>query len=112
MPAQMNLVEILLPVRDNAGVAFPKSSFERVKDELTGRFGGLTAFTRSPADGFWQDKSGATHAEDVIAFEVMAESVDEGWWEELPQQAGNPVRPGGDRHPRARDTAAVTRGRP
>jgi hypothetical protein len=83
MPTQMNLVEILLPVRDNAGVVFQKSSFERVKNELTGRFGGLTAFTRSPADGFWQDKSGTTHAEDVIAFEVMAESVDEGWWQDF-----------------------------
>jgi len=79
----MNLVEILLPVRDNAGATFPKSSFDLVKNELTDRFGGLTAFTRSPADGFWQDKSGATHAEDVIAFEVMAEAVDEGWWKDF-----------------------------
>jgi len=80
MATPMQLVEILLPVRDNAGTAFPKSAFERVKDELTERFGGLTAFTRSPADGVWQDRSGTTHAEDVIALEVMAEFVDEDWW--------------------------------
>ncbi|MEP6872276.1 MAG: hypothetical protein ABI939_10565, partial [Anaerolineaceae bacterium] len=49
-------VEILLPVRDNAGQAFPKNSFESVKNELTQRFSGLTAFTRLPAEG-----SGRTH---------------------------------------------------
>lgn len=76
----MDLVEILLPVRDNAGAAFPKSVFDRVREELTERFGGLTAFMRSPADGYWQDKTGATRADDIIAFEVMAESVDEDWW--------------------------------
>ena len=76
----MNLIEILLPVRDNAGTAFPAGTFELVQNELTERFGGLTAFTRSPADGFWQDNSGTTHAEDVIALEIMAESLDEGWW--------------------------------
>jgi hypothetical protein len=48
MMAPMNLVEILLPVRDNAGATFPKSSFDLVKNELTDRFGGQTAFTRSP----------------------------------------------------------------
>ena len=60
------------------GSGISKSSFERVKI-TDGPLWGSDRFTRSPADGFWQDKSGATHAEDVIAFEVMAESVDEGW---------------------------------
>jgi hypothetical protein len=79
----MQLVEILLPARDNAGVAFPKVTFQKVKNELTERFGGLTAFSRSPADGYWQDKSGDTHAEDMISLEVMADSVDEKWWKEF-----------------------------
>jgi hypothetical protein len=77
----MNLVEIYLPVRSNAGEPFPKGSFEAVRRELTERFGGLTAFTRSPADGYWHDPSGATVAEDMIAFEVMTETVDRAWWE-------------------------------
>jgi len=79
----MDLVEILLPVRDNAGAAFPKRAFDLVRDELTERFGGLTAFMRSPADGYWQDKAGATHAEDVIALEVMTDTLDEDWWRDF-----------------------------
>ncbi len=60
----MHLVQLLLPVFDNDGLHQPLALFRTVSDELTERFGGLTAFTRAPAEGRWQgESSGTTHDE-------------------------------------------------
>ncbi len=50
----MHLVQILLPLADNRGRPFPAAMLGDVRRELTERFGGLTAFTRAPAEGFWE----------------------------------------------------------
>ena len=39
----MRLVQIMLPIYDNAGAAQPRGLFRDVGAELTERFGGLTA---------------------------------------------------------------------
>ncbi|PIK71011.1 hypothetical protein CS379_21625, partial [Methylobacterium frigidaeris] len=46
------LIQILLPLSDNQGRPFAKAEYVRVREKLTRQFGGLTAFTRSPAKGF------------------------------------------------------------
>jgi hypothetical protein len=76
----MHLVQIFLPLRDNDGDAFPKARFETVRAELTERFGGVTAFVRSPAIGAWQDEAGSVQRDDVVLVEVMAEQLDRRWW--------------------------------
>lgn len=76
----MHLIQLFLPLYDNDGQAFPKPLFDRVRSELTGRFGGVTAFVRSPAAGAWEDDSGHVQRDDVVLFEVMADHVDHGWW--------------------------------
>lgn len=43
-------------------------------------FGGLTAYTRTPASGLWQEKDGATVHDDIIVYEVMVKNLDEDWW--------------------------------
>ena len=45
----MHLIHILLPLNDNKGKALPKKLFRAVADEMTVKFGGLTAHTRAPA---------------------------------------------------------------
>jgi hypothetical protein len=80
------LVEFLLPVSDNQGAHFPKEEFDRVRRELTERFGGVTAFMRSPAVGLWEDESGATRRDDLVTFEVMAETLDRDWWRDYREQ--------------------------
>jgi hypothetical protein len=75
----MQLVQILLPLYDNAGHLFGEELFGRVRRELTERFGGLTAFTRAPAQGLWQDE-GETRHDEIVVFEVMAEDLDTKWW--------------------------------
>jgi hypothetical protein len=47
----MHPVEILLPLRDNSGRPFAAETYAEVRQILTERFGGLTAFPRSPAQG-------------------------------------------------------------
>ena len=47
----MHLVQILLPIHDNAQQEFPGEEYLRVRQELTEKFGGLTVYTRAPAEG-------------------------------------------------------------
>jgi hypothetical protein len=75
----MYLIQILLPLFDNDGNHFDASLYADVRRELSGRFGGLTAFSRAPAEGLWQD-DGQTKHDDIIVMEVMAEGVDTEWW--------------------------------
>jgi hypothetical protein len=76
-----NLVQILVPVYDNSGQRFPKEHFAKVRTKLTHAFGGLTAFTRAPAEGLW-DAGGAVKRDDIIVIEVMTDMLDRSWWRE------------------------------
>jgi hypothetical protein len=78
----MHLVEILLPLRDKSGAPFPGAQFERLARELTSAFGGVTSFTRSPAEGRWKD-GGKTESDEIVVVEVMVEHVDRAWWGDL-----------------------------
>jgi putative IMPACT (imprinted ancient) family translation regulator len=75
----MHLVEILLPLADNDGRPFAQSRFVEVRDELVRRFGGVTAFTRTPAEGIFEAE-GTTVRDDIVVLEVMAESLDRTFW--------------------------------
>ncbi|HZI19921.1 MAG TPA: hypothetical protein VEY09_15155 [Pyrinomonadaceae bacterium] len=77
----MHLVEILLPLYDNEGRAFPPTDFDCVRDELAAKFGGVTAFRRSPAEGVW-DEGGERSRDRVVVYQVMADSLDRDWWRE------------------------------
>jgi hypothetical protein len=76
------LVQILLPSCDNAGRPFPNKDFERLAHELTEQFGGVTAFTRAPADGRWK-QSGDTEHDEILVFEVMTDDLDRPFWRSL-----------------------------
>jgi hypothetical protein len=76
----MHLVQILLPLRDNDDRPFPRAAFERVTHELTDRFGGVTAYLRSPASGAWREDGGEVARDDVAIIEVMDGSLDRAWW--------------------------------
>lgn len=82
----MYLVQVLLPLYDNAGEPLPASLHISVRDELTERFGGLTAYTRAPAEGLWKESSVQTHRDDIVVYEVMAPEVDDAWWSDYRRQ--------------------------
>jgi hypothetical protein len=76
----MHVVEMLLPLTDNEGRRFERALYAAVRGELVERFGGLTAFTRSPAEGLWEEEGGGTSRDDIVVFEVMADDLDREWW--------------------------------
>jgi len=67
-------------VRSEAGTPFPRAHYDGLAHELTDRFGGVTAYTRAPATGLWEEPSGAKVRDDVVVYEVMADALDEAWW--------------------------------
>ena len=75
----MYLVQILLPLHDNDGRDFPPAYFNEVRTELTERFGGVTAFIRSPAVGLWKE-SAEVNRDEVVMFEVLTDELDKAWW--------------------------------
>lgn len=75
----MHLIQILLPLRDNAGRPYATRLFDEVNATLVETFGGVTAYSRSPARGRWVHATGEER-DDVIVIEVMAKSLDHAWW--------------------------------
>jgi len=78
----MHLVEILLPLRDEAGTPFPAEYYDDLAQHLTNTFGGVTSFLRAPAEGRWHGR-GAMQREDIAVIEVMTRSFDREWWTAL-----------------------------
>ncbi|AFZ66299.1 hypothetical protein [Deinococcus peraridilitoris] len=77
----MYLVQLLLPLYDNENRPFPGAHYRTLREELTARFGGLTAYSRAPALGLWQDEEqGQVVRDDVVVYEVMTGELDRDWW--------------------------------
>jgi hypothetical protein len=76
----MYLVQLLLPLYDNAGRRVPHECFAAVRDELTESFGGVTAYLRSPAQGTWKPEGGTVDRDEVVMCEVMVGELDREWW--------------------------------
>jgi hypothetical protein len=76
----MHLVQILLPLFDNAGNTFPAEKYRGVTRVLTERFGGVTAYARAPAEGRWQDDGGRERHDEIVVLDTMVEALDRAWW--------------------------------
>ena len=75
------LVQILLPTQTRNGAAVAPEQFARVRVELTEQFGGVTAYTRSPATGLWKrEEDDAIERDQVIMVEVVVDEFDPAWW--------------------------------
>ena len=75
-----HLVQILLPLRKRDGSDVPAALFAEVRGELTQRFGGVTAYSRSPATGLWKNTEAEVEREQVIMVEVVVDAFDRDWW--------------------------------
>jgi hypothetical protein len=77
----MYLVQLLIPIFDNERRRFSDADFRALRDELVDAFGGLTAYTRSTAEGLWRDgESDRAYRDEIVVYEVMCEHVDRAWW--------------------------------
>ena len=76
------LIQVLLPTNHQDGSPVPAEEFARVRVELTDRFGGVTAYTRSPATGLWKSGDDEIERDQVIMIEVVVEEFEPRWWED------------------------------
>jgi hypothetical protein len=76
----MELIQILLPLRNGKSRDFPSELYDKIASEMTERFGGVTAYTRTPAEGRWKPDGHKPEAEDVVVLEIMVETLDREWW--------------------------------
>ena len=75
-----HLIQILLPIHAGDGSPFASEMFARVRAELTEQFGGVTAYSRSPATGLWKRPDEAIERDQVIMVEVVVDQFDRDWW--------------------------------
>jgi len=78
----MMLIQLLLPSKSSTGEAILHEPIAETRAELVKRFGGVTAFLRSPARGAWTSPQGDVEQDDVVMVEVMAPQFDRTWWGE------------------------------
>lgn len=80
------LVQLLLPLRLRDGNEAPAALFAEVRAELTQRFGGVTAYSRSPATGLWKRTEAEVERDQVIMVEVVVDALDREWWTQYRDQ--------------------------
>jgi hypothetical protein len=81
-----HLIQILLPIHFADGSNVPAELFSQVRTELAERFGGVTAYSRSPATGLWKRTEAEVARDQVIMIEVVAEALDRDWWAQYREQ--------------------------
>ena len=79
----MHLVQGLLPLFDNSGHRFEEADYLAVKARFTEKFGGVTVYIRSPAEGAWEGPSGAKSHDEIVIFEVMTSRLERAWWRRM-----------------------------
>lgn len=75
----MHLIQFLLPLYDNHGRPVKQILHDEVKATLVEKFGGVTAHTKSPAEGHWS-AHGKNVKDDLVEYEVMTADLDVSWW--------------------------------
>lgn len=79
----MHVIEIFLPLQRNDGSAQPRELFGQVRAELMAKFRGLTAYSRTPAEGLWEREPGTVDRDAIVILEVMAEKLERSWWSDF-----------------------------
>ncbi len=80
------LIQLLLPLCDEAGQAFPEKYYTAIKKKLTEKFRGVTAYIQSPATGLWRESAQKTTSDKLIIYEVMVSEIDTSFWKSYKAQ--------------------------
>jgi hypothetical protein len=76
----MVLIQMLLPTRDSTRATVGVANLRDTRAEIVNRFGGVTAYIRSPAAGAWTSPAGDVEEDDVVMIEILADTFDRQWW--------------------------------
>jgi hypothetical protein len=72
---------MLLPTTASGEDAPPVGvAWTETRRELTEKFDGLTAYTRSPAKGVWTAPDGHAEHDDVVMVEIVTDTFEHAWW--------------------------------
>ncbi len=82
----MFLIQVLVPLFDPQGKQFGKSIFNDIREGFLKKFGGVTIYASSIAEGLWKDDLGKVDHDQLIVFEVMTESLNRKWWKNYRQK--------------------------
>jgi hypothetical protein len=74
------LIQMLLPRVRTDNQPIEESLFAETRQELIDQFGGITAYTRAPAQGAWTSPEGRLERDEVVMVEVVTEAFDRKWW--------------------------------
>jgi inorganic pyrophosphatase len=74
------LIQVYLPKYQPDGKPFSSAMFQKVKAELTEKFGGLTIYAQAPAEGLWKEDEQHTVSDEIIIYEILAPSIDLKYW--------------------------------
>ena len=74
------LIQLLLPLYNPEGEAFPAAPYAAIRQVLTEKFGGLTTYARAPASGLWKENEEKTVRDELVVYEVLAPELDRTWW--------------------------------
>jgi hypothetical protein len=88
----MHLIQVLLPLYDNNDRAFERALYLDVETAFTKKFGGVTIYLRSPAEGAWRGPSGANRRDQIVIFEVMTGRLDRPWWRKMRSELARTFR--------------------
>jgi hypothetical protein len=77
----MQIVEVFLPLDKGSGARLDAEVIDGIVAGLADRFGGATAFTRSPAEGLWKQQQ-EVQRDRIVIVEVIVDDVDEAWWKD------------------------------
>jgi hypothetical protein len=76
----VHLIQILLPLYEKSGRKVSRALLRSTAKQLADEFGGLTVYTRAPAEGLWRRRGAKLDRDDVVVYEVMAQKVDLRFW--------------------------------
>ena len=79
----MHLIEIFLPLYDNSKRPFDDSLYDEVNDWLKEKFGGVTFYRKTPAEGLWKASDGKTNFDELVVAEVIVDELDKEWWQKF-----------------------------
>jgi hypothetical protein len=78
-------VEVFVPMKSGDGQPLSRKDLEQLKSMLADRFGGVTAYTRAPAEGLWE-QGGSVDRDDIVVLEVMVDGLDTPAWAKIQQE--------------------------
>lgn len=82
----MHVVQILLPLFEKTGKRVARALLRSTAQQLAREFGGITAYTRAPAEGLWRRRGARLARDEVVIYEVMAPNIDHVFWRKRRRQ--------------------------